>query len=80
MVDDPMKTAGCYGMLTLTRKKRLAAFVGAQLSVRFALPPTIGAVLVRRVREEAAQSDVGDRHLGRLRRRHGGAASRRAMR
>jgi hypothetical protein len=67
-------------MLTLTRKKRLAAFVGAQLSVRFALPPTIGAVLVRRVREEAAQSDVGDRHLGRLRRRHGGAASRRAMR
>ena len=61
MNDDSMKTVGRYGMLTLTRKKRLAELVGAQLSVRFALPSTVGVVLVRRVREEAAQPDVVDR-------------------
>ena len=30
-----------YGMLTFTRKKRLAELAGAQLSVRFALPSTV---------------------------------------
>ena len=36
-----LNAAAPYGMLTFTRKKRLAELVGVQLSVRFSLPSTV---------------------------------------